>query len=391
MGPGPRSEILHRAAALFRERVDVIGRIISADMGKPLSEARAEVAKGAAVLDYYAEVGYRKLGTTFSTDFDEDIFTMAVPLGVVTLVTPWNFPFSIPLRKLSAALAAGNSVLFKPSTNAAFCGLAIGATLLEAGVDPGALHVIVGKSSVIEAELLEAPELKGVSLTGSYATAAAMRRRLPVEIPFQAELGGKNTLVIWRDADLDLALDVVDQSAFRNNGQICTSAGRLLVHDEIFDALRRPPVGLAAGREDKTGSDELGILVSPRETEHIEEFVSLGQTEAADVVRPEWRDDRVPPTLLVEPKVGTLTREEIFGPVVTIERVHSIEETVDKANDTAYGLTSGIVTGDLSVATRVLAGLGRWDGEGERAVDGAALPRAVRRVAALRRGLRRRR
>ena len=124
-------------------------------------------------------------------------------------------------------------MLFKPSTNAAFCG-PIGATLLEA-VDPGALHVIVGKSSVIEAELLEAPELKGVSLTGSYATAAAMRRRLPVEIPFQAELGGKNTLVIWRDADLDLALDVVDQSAFRNNGQICTSAGRLLV-DEIFDA-----------------------------------------------------------------------------------------------------------------------------------------------------------
>ena len=275
-GPGPRSEILHRAAALFRERADVIGRIISADMGKPLSEARAEVAKGAAVLDYYAEVGYRKLGTTFSTDFDEDIFTMAVPLGVVTLVTPWNFPFSIPLRKLSAALAAGNSVLFKPSTNAAFCGLAIGATLLEAGVDPGALHVIVGKSSVIEAELLEAPELKGVSLTGSYATAAAMRRRLPSRSRSRPS-SGKNTLVIWRDADLDLALDVVDQSAFRNNGQICTSAGRLLVHDEIFDALRRPPVGLAAGREDKTGSDELGILVSPRETEHIEEFVCSGR------------------------------------------------------------------------------------------------------------------
>jgi alpha-ketoglutaric semialdehyde dehydrogenase len=350
IGPGPRAEILHRAAALFRERVELIGRVISTEMGKPLSEARAEVAKGAAVLDYYAEVGYRKLGTTFTTDFDEDIFTMVVPLGVVTLVTPWNFPFSIPLRKLAAALAAGNSVLFKPSSNAAFCGLAIGATLLEAGVDSDALHVIVGKSSVIEADLLEAPELKGVSLTGSYATAAAMRRRLPVEIPFQAELGGKNTLVIWRDADIDLALDVVDQSAFRNNGQICTSAGRLLVHDDIFDAFVARLSSSLNGRGDTAGPDELGILVSPRETEHVEEFVSLGRTEAADVVRPEWRDNRVPPTLLVEPKTGPLTREEIFGPVVTVERVHTIDETVAKANDTAYGLTSGIVTGDLSVA-----------------------------------------
>ena len=122
------------------------------------------------------------------------------------------------------------------------------------------------------------------------------------------------------------------------------------MHDEIFDAFVARLSGSLRAREDKTGSDELGILVSPRETEHIEEFVSLGQTEAADVVRPEWRDNRVPPTLLVEPQVGTLTREEIFGPVVTVERVHSIEETVDKANDTAYGLTSGIVTGDLSVA-----------------------------------------
>jgi acyl-CoA reductase-like NAD-dependent aldehyde dehydrogenase len=150
VGPAGRSALLHRAAQLFRERADEVGEVISAEMGKPISEARAEVGKGAAVLDYYAELGYRKLGTTYATDFDEDIFTVVEPLGVVALVTPWNFPFTIPLRKLSAALAAGNAVVFKPSTNAALCGLLIGATLLDAGLDPDVLHVVVGRSSVIE-------------------------------------------------------------------------------------------------------------------------------------------------------------------------------------------------------------------------------------------------
>ena len=159
------------------------------------------------------------------------------PLGVVTLLTPWNFPFTIPLRKLSAALAAGNAVLFKPSMNSALCALVIGRTLLDAGIEPDVLHVVIGKSSVIEHELLTAPELGGVSLTGSYESACAIRRTLPVEVPFQAELGGKNTILVWRDADLPLAVDLIRQSAFRNNGQICTSAGRVLVHDEAYDAL----------------------------------------------------------------------------------------------------------------------------------------------------------
>ena len=136
-GPAARAEVLHRAAALFRERAEELAPIISADMGKPASEATVEVAKGAAVLDYYAELGYRKLGTTFSTDFDEDIFTLIEPLGVVALITPWNFPFTIPIRKLSAALAAGNAVVFKPSTNAGIAGLMIAVTLLDAGLPPG--------------------------------------------------------------------------------------------------------------------------------------------------------------------------------------------------------------------------------------------------------------
>ena len=358
-GPAARAEILHRAAALFRERADEMAPLISADMGKPASEAAVEVAKGAAVLDYYAELGYRRLGTTFRTDFDEDIFTIIEPLGVVALITPWNFPFTIPIRKLSAALAAGNAVVFKPSTNAGVTGLLIAATLLDAGLPPGLLHAAIGRSSVIEQALLEAPELDGVSLTGSYEAAVAIRRRLPMEVPFQAELGGKNTIVVWADADLGKAADIIVASSFRNNGQICTAAGRLLVHAAVYDDLLEHLSQRVAAMTDSSGDDELGILVSDSEAGRVEEYVAMGDSEAREVVRPDpdgWRDGRVAPALLVDPATGALTSEEIFGPVVTFERIDTIDEAVDKANATAYGLTSGIVTGDIAVARRFWQG-----------------------------------
>ena len=358
-GPAARAEVLHRAAALFRERADEMAPLISADMGKPASEAAVEVAKGAAVLDYYAELGYRRLGTTYRTDFDEDIFTVVEPLGVVALITPWNFPFTIPIRKLSAALAAGNAVVFKPSTNAGVTGLMIAATLLDAGLPAGLLHAAIGRSSVIEESLLGAPELDGVSLTGSYEAAVAIRRRLRMEVPFQAELGGKNTIVVWADADLDKAADIIVASSFRNNGQICTAAGRLLVHTGVYDDLLAVLAARLSRMTDTSGDDEVGILVSDREAGRVEEYVSLASTEARDVVRPsaeDWREDRVAPALLVDPDTGPLTTEEIFGPVVTFERVSDIDEAVEKANATAYGLTSGIVTGDIAVARRFWQG-----------------------------------
>lgn len=357
LGPAARAEVLHRAAALFRQRAGELAPVMSADMGKPASEAEVEVAKGAAVLDYYAELGYRRLGATYRTDFDEDIFTVIEPLGTVALITPWNFPFTIPIRKLSAALAAGNAVVFKPSTNAGITGMLIAATLIDAGLDPGLISATVGRSSVIEKELLEAPELDGVSLTGSYEAAVAIRRRLRMEVPFQAELGGKNTLVVWSDADLDKAMAVIGASSFRNNGQICTAAGRVLVHDAVYDQLLERLSGHVQAMADADGPDELGILVSDKESERIEEYVAAAGDQAERVVRPSgWREGRFAPALLVDPEPGPLTTEEIFGPVITYERVRDIDEAVDMANATAFGLTSGIVTSDISVARRFWQG-----------------------------------
>ena len=212
---------------------------------------------------------------------------------------------------------------------------------------------------MIEKALLEAPELDGVSLTGSYEAAEAIRRRLRVEVPFQAELGGKNTIVVWSDADPAKAADIIVASSFRNNGQICTAAGRLLVHTDVYDELLEMLSGRVRAMTDTSGSDEFGILVSEREAGRVEEYVALADDEARDVVRPGpdgWREGRVAPAVLVDPDTGPLTTEEIFGPVVTFEAISDIDEAVAKANATAYGLTSGIVTGDVAVARRFWKG-----------------------------------
>jgi aldehyde dehydrogenase (NAD+) len=348
--PGGRAAVLHRAAQLFRDRAGDLGDLIAAEMGKPAVEARTEVEKGAAVLDYYAEAGYLAQGSTYRTDTGEDVFVMREPLGVVTLITPWNFPFTMPIRKVAASLAAGNAALLKPAPGGVLIALAIARTLAEAGLPPGILNVVYGAVEDISEALLGDSRLAGVSLTGSYGTAALVRRRLPVEIPLQAELGGKNALVIWRDADVEAALPLIWQSSFRNNGQICTSAGRLLVHEDVADellaALRRKvteaPVTTADG--------DYGVLSSDEALTAINGVLSRHSDAVTERITPEWPAPLLGPTLLVEPTADELMQEEIFGPILTFERISGLDDAVLKANATSYGLTSGIVTNDLAVA-----------------------------------------
>lgn len=361
LAPTSRAAVLLRAATLFRERADELGAIISAEMGKPRGEAETEVAKGAAILEYFAQAPYRQTGQTYVTDTGEDVFTIAEPLGVVALITPWNFPFTLPIRKIAAALSTGNTVLFKPATNSGLCGLAIGRTLIDAGLPDGVMSVILGESSVIQGALFGDPRLGGVSFTGSYPTAQAIRQQLPVEVPYQAELGGKNALLIWADADVDFALDIIWQSSFRNNGQVCTSCGRLLVHEHIASRLLSKLRDAIQASPQRAGNSEYGILSSSGEQERIRDILTRNGDAVAEVIDVDWGAGRMSPTVLVEPRDGELTDEEIFGPVITFETVASLDQAVERANASAYGLTAGVVTNDLEVAkafwTRVRAGL----------------------------------
>jgi acyl-CoA reductase-like NAD-dependent aldehyde dehydrogenase len=360
MAAADRAAIFLRAAVLFRERANTIADVISAEMGKPIGEATTEVVKGAGILEYFAQAPYRTTGSTFVTDTGEDVFTLAEPLGVVLLITPWNFPFTLPIRKIAAALSTGNTVLFKPASNSALCGLEIGRALADAGVPDGAFTVVIGESRVIQAALFADPRLAGVSLTGSYPTAEAIRRQLPVEVPFQAELGGKNALLVWSDANVDIALDVIWQSSFRNNGQICTSCGRLLVHQAVADELLAGLRKRITETDSRLPTGEYGILSSDQEYGKIRDVLDRAR-ESIEVIDADWGHGRMSPTVLVAPANGELTTDEIFGPVITFETISGLDEAIDKANATSYGLTAGVVTNDLDVAkqfwTRVKAGL----------------------------------
>lgn len=353
--PAKRAEIFQRAAILFRQRANELGPIISAEMGKPVGEARTEVEKGAAILDYYAQAGYRSSGDFYTTDSGEDVMVFEEPLGTVALITPWNFPFTLPMRKIAASLAVGNTAVFKPATNASICGLVMAQTLSEAGLPKGVLNVIIGKSQIIEQALLKDPRLNGVSLTGSYETAAHIRSLIPVEVPFQAELGGKNALLVWSDANLDEALEIVKASSFRNNGQICTSCGRLLVHRDVAKEFLEKVTASITSTKMETADGSYGIMSSKGEHEKITDLLDRNAGGYSEVVTAPWEAERLGPTVIVEPKPGELLDEEIFGPVITFEVIENLEDAISKANSTQYGLTAGIVTRDLVVAQKFWA------------------------------------
>jgi len=347
-----RAEIFQKAATLFRERSSEIGGMISAEMGKSALEAKTEVDKGASILDYYAQMQYRSTGDFYTTDTGEDVFVVEEPLGTVLLITPWNFPFTLPMRKIAAALAVGNTAIFKPATNSSITALLIAMTFKDAGLPDGVLNVVIGQSSLIEHSLFDNSVLSGVSLTGSYDTASKIRSLIPVEIPFQAELGGKNALVVWKDADLNRAMEIVKASSFRNNGQICTSCGRLLVHRDIAAEFLTKIREFVSQAKSDSADGKSGILSSEFERDKIIETLARSKGQYEELIEAPWGSELFGPTVVVGPKSSELLNEEIFGPVITFEVIDNFEQALEKLNQTSYGLTAGIVTQDHTVAQK---------------------------------------
>ncbi|MET4426896.1 aldehyde dehydrogenase family protein [Mycolicibacterium sp. 624] len=351
--PADRAEILRAAAAAFRSRATELGKLISREMGKPVAEGIAEVTKGANVFDFYASSGYRLTGHTYHTDTGDDVSVLREPLGVVALVTPWNFPFTLPARKIGAAIGVGNAAIVKPAPGGVMLALEMAAVLHEVGVPAGVCNVIFGEIPEIESALFQDPRLAAVSMTGSYRSAAMIHRALPVHVPLQAELGGKNSLLIWADADLDLAVRLIISSSFVNNGQVCTSTGRLLLHRDIADAI----IERLSATLNEMPRQERGMLANAAATAGVHAALQTAKRLGNRVIRAPWDDGYTAPTLLVDATDEALVTEEIFGPVVTVERVKTLEEAISTANSTEYGLTAGIVTSDITVAQRFWKGV----------------------------------
>jgi aldehyde dehydrogenase (NAD+) len=325
-------------------------------MGKPLALAQDEIARTAQTLRFYAVEGQTYSGETFPCD-DPDmvVYTQREPLGVVAVIAPWNFPASIPARKIAPALITGNTVVFKPSSDAPLTGLRLAEALVAGGLPPGVLNFVTGRASAIGAALTGAPEVKAVTFTGSTAAGEQIHRSVAMTTRTQMELGGKNPLIVMEDADLDAAADLAVKGGLSLTGQACTGTSRVLVMQPVREAflarLLARVQALRIGNGLEPGVD-LGPLATAKQFETVLSYIEIGKTEGTllcggrALTGPAHEHG-----WFVEPAVFTdvspqarIAQEEIFGPVLAVITVDSYQQAIAIANDTPYGLSAAIAT-----------------------------------------------
>lgn len=359
-----RGVILRRAAAILRERLDEIARDVTRENGKLLREARGEVARSADFFEYYGAFGRWPEGNILSDERDGvQVLTHREPVGVVLAITPWNDPILTPARKIAPALIAGNSVIIKPAFETPLSVWHLARALEEAGLPPGVLNVITGRADILIPPLLENSEVHAITFTGStevglYLLDRASRRNVRV----QTEMGGKNTTVVLADAPLEQAVAAVIMSGFGQCGQRCTATSRVLIHENIIDDFVEQLVDRVSRLRVGPGLDEssdVGPVISEAHLKKVVSYIESGRSGGVTVLHGGRRLEEgglgrgwfVEPTVLADVQEDLeLWREEIFGPVVALRRIRSLEEAIDIVNNTRYGLSSAIFTRDLEAA-----------------------------------------
>lgn len=359
--PQDRSVRLDAIAVEIDAQREELSRQLSREEGKTLPESRAEVTKSAQLFKYFAGEAVRMWGEHVSSiRADIDIDVERRPLGVVGLITPWNFPLSIPAWKAAPALAYGNAVILKPSelTNATAWSLAqIAARHLPAGL----FQLVMGDGRVGQALTAHAG-VQGISFTGSTRTGERIAAAAARGTRLQFEMGGKNPLIVMDDADLDKAVDAAVKGAFYSSGQRCTACSRLIVHRAVAEAftgkLQETMKRLRVGHALDDGTD-IGPLVSDAQLDRVQSYLAIGQKEGAQLVlggeRVEARTKGhyMKPALFVDDDTRhRINREEIFGPVASVLRVPDLGAAIAVANDTEYGLCAGLFTKSLANARR---------------------------------------
>jgi aldehyde dehydrogenase (NAD+) len=351
-----RAKIVNKAADWLEQHADAFALELTREEGKPLAQSRDEILRSAQVLRFYAVEAQSFTGETFpSDDLEQMVFTQREPLGVVTVITPWNFPVSIPARKIAPALMAGNTVIFKPSSDAPLIGYRLAEAFVQAGIPAGVLNYITGRAADIGAAITESPVVRAVSFTGSTSAGEHIHRSVPITTRTQMELGGKNPLIVMEDAALDRAVDLTIKGGLSLSGQACTGTSRVLVMEPVRAAFTSKLVErirtLKIGSGVTAGMD-LGPLANRRQLETVLDYVASGKAEATHLIGGEpLTGDGYEHGYYVTPAVFTdvpvdarICREEIFGPVIAIVSVTSYEDAIAKANDTEYGLSAAIAT-----------------------------------------------
>jgi aldehyde dehydrogenase (NAD+) len=374
--PAPaRGALLFKAAELLDGRVEQLASEMTREEGKTLPEARGEVRRSINILRYFGGEGARLPGLLAPSERDR-VFAYALrrPLGVVGLVTPWNFPSAIPAWKLAPALVAGNTVVLKPATAAPLSSWRLVEALVEAGVPAGVVNYVAGPGAALAGAMVDGPGMRAISFTGSCETGAqlhdrAARRRLRVQL----EMGGKNPTVVLADADLERAVADTVNGAFASTGQKCTATSRVIVERDVHDAFLERLVertrALKVGHGLEPGTD-IGPAVDEQQLGTVVEYVARGQREGATLLCGGRRLIGPPfdHGFFIEPAVFagvtermSIAQEEIFGPVLAVMKADDFDDAVRIANGIAFGLSASVQTRDLSRAfdfiTRVEAGL----------------------------------
>ncbi len=361
-----RSEILHRAANLFESRAVEVAEALTREEGKTLAESKGEVARGVNILRYYAGECMQPTGEIYDSASEKTfLYAERVPLGVVALITPWNFPVAIPTWKVAPALAYGNTVVLKPAELTPLTAWHLVDVLEKAGLLPGVLNLAVGRGAKAGQELVENPLVKAISFTGSNEVGSQIAAQAGARgAKVQLEMGGKNPLVILNNADLEKAVELTIAGAMLSTGQKCTATSRVIVQRELESEFHERLVARVKAIKVGDGMKPdtyMGPLVSRDAEQRVLNYIEIGKAEGARLVTGgvKMRGDEydrgyfVAPTIFdhVTPEMR-IAQEEIFGPVVTLMQARDFDEAVRLANQTRFGLSASVVTRDLDLALR---------------------------------------
>ncbi|KKG10205.1 aldehyde dehydrogenase [Methanosarcina sp. 2.H.A.1B.4] len=365
--PAPRrAEVLFRAARILQERKEDLAILMTEEMGKVLPETRGDVQEAIDITNYAAGEGRRMLGETTTSEL-KDKFCMTVlrPIGVVGMITPWNFPIAIPSWKIMPALIAGNAIVFKPSSDTPLLAIKLVEILMEAGLPPGVVNIVPGPGGSVGKAIVQHPRIKAISFTGSLETGKWIMGECAKTIKrVSLELGGKNPVIVMDDADLELALEGVLWGAFGTTGQRCTATSRLILHEKIKDEFitrllaKTKSLRIGNGLLPET---DIGPVINKAQLEKIERYVRIGKEEGATLLLGGNTIDPGLPGYFFEPTIFTdvrpdmrIAQEEIFGPVLSIITVSGLDEAIEVANNTRYGLSSAIYTENVGNAFRAI-------------------------------------
>ena len=372
MPPAERGRIMQRIAQTLRDRAEELATLESRDNGKPLKQARTDVQVAARYFEFFAGIADKIMGHTIPLGPGFLDYTIREPIGVSAQIVPWNYPIQIGARGVAPALAAGCTVVLKPSSEAPMTALRLGEIGLACGLPPGVLNVVPGTGSEAGVALAGHPHINQLTFTGSVDVGVQVAKFAAENVvPVVMELGGKSPNVVFADADLDLTAQGVANAIFQNAGQTCSAGSRLLVerkaHGALVDRLAARAKSMRVGPG--VSDPDMGPIISKRQLETIERYVGVGTSEGARVAaggaRPSdpslGRGYYFQPTLLdgVDPDMR-VAREEIFGPVLAIIDFDEIDEAAALANRSDYGLVAGIWTRDInkamSLASRIKSG-----------------------------------